>query len=213
MKRTVLTLAILALLPLSAVAQTITTKPDGGRLLGFAGSDVPGKWAVFAAGFLPVQPTVLDGGKCITWQGPAGDYGIVFFPPDGEAITAKVTLGGENPQPPPFNPLSPLATQIRDWASTLVPTNALVKRDAVAQSLDSVRAQMAAGTLTEPAKIVAATRDANQAAVGELRESWLPFFEKLRDYLNAESQAGRLATVEQHIAVWKGISEGLRAVK
>jgi hypothetical protein len=72
---------------------------------------------------------------------------------------------------------------------------------------------MAAGTLTEPAKIIAATRDANQAAVGQLRDAWLPFFEEVRKYLNAESAAGRLATLEQHQAVWKDLAAGLRAAK
>jgi hypothetical protein len=205
-----------------AAAQPFQTLPEPGKFLGYVATEQPGKWLVFGpGGFTVVQPTVLEGGKAIVWQGDPGEYAAVFFPPGDtvQPLVQKVVLGTGTPKPPvpptppPGPPLSPLATQVRDWATTLVPTTARVKCESVAQSLEAISSQMAAGTLTEPAKIIAATRDANKAAVGELRDAWLTFFEEVRKYLNAEAAAGRLATLERHQAIWKDLSTGLRAVK
>lgn len=206
-----------------APAQELKTLPEPGKLLGYVAAEEPGKWLVFGPGGITiVQPTVIDGGRAVFWQGAAGEYAVVFLPPgDAQPLPINVVLGPatpptppnppDPPKPPPTPPLSPLAQQFRDWAIKLVPPSALLKCEAVAQSLDAVNAQMAAGTLREPARIIAATKDGNSAAVGELRDAWLPFFEQLRTYLNAESAAGRLATVAQHQVVWKDLATGLRA--
>lgn len=205
-----------------AAAQTFQTLPDPGKFAGYVATDQPGKWLVFGpGGFTVVQPTVLEGGKAIIWQGAPGEYAAVFFPPGDtvQPVVQKVLLGTTTPPvpptppTPPTPPLSALAAQTRDWAMALVPPTAALKCELVAQSFSAVSSQMAAGTLTDPAKIIAATRDANQTAVGELRDSWLPFFEAVRKYLNAELAAGRLATLEQHQAVWNDLAAGLRAVQ
>lgn len=209
-----------------AAAQPFQTLPEPGKFLGYVATEQPGKWLVFGpGGFTVVQPTVLEGGKAIIWQGDAGEYAAVFFPPGDtvQPLVQKVTLGTiipplpptppTPPTPPPGPPLSALAAQTRDWVITLVPPTAAIRCELVAQSFSAISSQMAAGTLAEPAKIIAATRDANQAAVGELRDAWLPFFQKVRKYLNAESAAGRLATLAQHQAVWNDLAAGLRAAK
>lgn len=211
--------AVLLLATVSAAAQDFTTLPESGKLLGYVAAKEPGGWIVFGpGGFTVVQPVVLEGGKAIIWQGDAGEYAAVYFPSGApgaiiQPIVTRVVLGKVTPPPPPTPPLTPLAAQVRDWATKLVPPESRVKCESVAQSLDSISAQMAARSLTEPAQIIAATRDANQAAVGELREAWLPFFEEVRKYLNTEAAAGRLATLAQHQAIWKDLAAGLRAVK
>lgn len=206
---------LLVFLAALAVAQDFTTLPSEGKYLGYVATPQPGKWLVFGpGGFKPVQATVLEGGKVVLWQGDTGEYAVIYLPAgEAQPLVAVVQLGKVIPPPPPPPPLSPLAKQTRDWATTLVPTEARLKCESVAQSLDAISSRMAAGTLTDPAKIIAATRDANQAAVGEMRGVWLPFFEEVRKYLNAEAAAGRLKTLEQHQAVWKDVAAGLRAAK
>jgi hypothetical protein len=91
-----------------AWGQQITVKPDGGRLLGYAAAASPGKWVVFAAGFLEVKPEVISGGSAIIFQGPAGEYAVVYFGPDAnEPVVSKVVLGGGGPDPFPPKPPDP----------------------------------------------------------------------------------------------------------
>ena len=103
-----LAVVALLLLPLPASAQ-ITVLPTQGKSLGSASAPEPGKWIVFAAGFLPVQPVLLDGGKTILWEGDAGDYAVIYLPPgDAQPVVQRVTLGGTvtppiPPDPPPVN--------------------------------------------------------------------------------------------------------------
>jgi hypothetical protein len=200
-----------------AWGQQITVKPDGGRLLGYAAAASPGKWVVFAAGFLEVKPEVISGGSAIIFQGPAGEYAVVYFGPESaEPVVSKVVLGGGGPvppPPPPPPPLSAVAKTVQGWATTLVPAAARTKCPAVAASFSTISSRMAAGTLSTPAEILAATRESNVAAVGDQRDAWLPFFEELRKFLNAESEAGKLADVKAHQALWDQIALGLGAVK
>jgi hypothetical protein len=92
----------------TSLAQGLTPMPDGGRLLGAVTADVPGKWVVFAEGFLPVMPTTMDGGKAIFFQGTPGIYGVVFFPSgDGQPSITRVVLEGGSPPDPPDPPDPP----------------------------------------------------------------------------------------------------------
>jgi hypothetical protein len=201
----------------------LVIRPAAGKSLGCVSAQEPGKWLVFGPNSIKfIQPTILDGGKSCVFEGAAGEYAVVFLPPaaDAQPLVANVVLGGSAPDPPPTPPepppddsLSVLGRQVRDWATQLVPQPSRVKCESVARSLDSICSQMAAGTLKDPANIIAATRTANQQAVGDLREQWLPFFEQVRKYLNEESKAGRLTTVQQHQVIWKDLAAGLRAVK
>jgi len=99
-----LAVVTLILLPLPASAQ-ITVLPTRGKSLGSASAPEPGKWIVFAAGFLPVQPVLLDGGKTILWEGDAGDYAVIYLPPgDAQPVVQRVTLGDAKPPDPQPDP-------------------------------------------------------------------------------------------------------------
>ena len=99
-----LAVVTLLLLPLQASAQ-ITVLPTQGKSLGSASAPEPGKWIVFASGFLPVQPIVLDGGKTVLWEGDPGDYAVIYLPPgDGQPVVQRVTLGGVKPPDPQPDP-------------------------------------------------------------------------------------------------------------
>ena len=114
-----LAVVALLLLPLPASAQ-ITVLPTQGKSLGSASAPEPGKWIVFAAGFLPVQPVLLDGGKTILWEGDAGDYAVIYLPPgDAQPVVQRVTLGGvkppdpqPDPEPDPQPPPQPVKWQV-----------------------------------------------------------------------------------------------------
>lgn len=191
----------------------VATFPPAGKSLGSATAPEPGKWIVFATGFTPIQPTVLEGGKAIWWVGDAGEYAVIYFPPgDAQPVVSKVTLGGAAPVPPPGPTPAPLSA-IAEAAKAAALSAPAAQREAVAASFDTVASQIAAGTLKDAEAIIAATRDANQKAVGDLKDAWLPFFEAIRKVLNDEASAGRLATPEAHQAAWEQIAIGVRAAK
>jgi hypothetical protein len=112
-----LALAVLFFFIATTAWGQIKTLPDGGRLLGYAASETPGVWAVFASGFLEVKPTVIDGGKAIVWQGPPGEYGVVFFTDlTSPAVITRVVLGGDVTPVPPPKPDPPTPTPGERWA-------------------------------------------------------------------------------------------------
>lgn len=83
-------------------AVELTVLPTAGKLAGYVSSPEPGKWLVFQEGFLPVESTVLDGGKAVLWQGEPGVYGVMYFPPgDAQPTMKRVVLGSEQPKPKP----------------------------------------------------------------------------------------------------------------
>lgn len=116
------------------------------------------------------------------------------------------------PVPPAPDPLTGLAKLVHDWAATL-PDDAKAKAPALAASFESIASQMAAGTLKFADEIIKATAEANRTALGDKRDNWVVWAQQLQKHLNAESQAGRLKTVEEHRAAWLDIAKGLRAVK
>lgn len=203
---------LFSLIAATAFGQVVTFPPSG-KSLGAATAPEPGKWIVFATGFTPIQPTLVDGGKGIWWVGDAGEYAVIFFPPgDAQPVVSKVTLGGSAPAPPPGPTPAPLSA-IAEAARVAATSAPAAQREAVAASFDGIASQIAAGTLKEAASIIEATRKANQEAVGEAKEAWLPFFEAIRTLLNNEASAGRLATPEAHQAAWEQIAIGVRAAK
>ena len=83
-------------------AAELTVLPTSGKLAGYVSAPEPGKWIVVQEGFLPVESTVLEGGKAVLWQGDPGVYGVMYFPPgDGQPTMKRVVLGSEQPKPKP----------------------------------------------------------------------------------------------------------------
>lgn len=123
-------------LPLPALGQ-VAVLPTTGKSLGGATAPEPGKWIVFAAGLMPVQPVLLDSGKAIIWEGPAGDYAVIYLPPgDGQPIVQRVTLGGNpgpEPQPDPTPPPGNRWAVIWEESAQRTPAQAAL-RNALAKS-------------------------------------------------------------------------------
>lgn len=93
---------LLLCVPTALWGQSLTVLPSAGKAAGFVSAPEPGKWIVFATGFMPVQPTLVDGGKSIVFEGEAGEYAVIYLPPgDAQPLVQKVVLGGVAPQPDP----------------------------------------------------------------------------------------------------------------
>ena len=182
-----------------------------------AGPAVAGAWQ-------PV-PLPLPAGSTLIFGETTTDYVFVWIvSADGKVDVAVRTLprgptpppGPDPPIPPPTpDPLTGLALLAYDWALSETPT---VKRveyaTGLAGSFSGMAAKIAAGTVSKPQDIIDQTTAANRAAIGETgRAAWLPWFERLRVYLNAESKAGRLVTPEHYAAAWRQIAKGLEAVR
>lgn len=105
-----LAVVTLLLLPLPASAQ-ISVLPTQGKSLGSASAPEPGKWFVISADFMPVEVKYIeqaekDGpAKGVMWEGPAGIYAVMYFPPgDKQPVFQKVTLGATSPPAPDPQP-------------------------------------------------------------------------------------------------------------
>jgi hypothetical protein len=115
MKTLIGTITFLLVMASSAIAQ-LTVLPEEGKFLGYVSAPEAGKWIAMSAGeFMPVPLTVVDSGKAVLSQGPAGKYGIFFFPPgDGQPIVQVVELGKGDPEPDPKP--DPQPTPGQRWA-------------------------------------------------------------------------------------------------
>jgi len=103
-------LAVCLCLLLSSVAHAqLTVLPTPGKAMALVTAPEAGKWVVLKSpDFLPIQPTLLDGGKVIAFEGDQGVYGVLFFPPgDGQPLVQRVVLGGAAPDPTPPEPDPP----------------------------------------------------------------------------------------------------------
>lgn len=119
------------------------------------------------------------------------------------------------PPPPPPAPLTGLAKLVYEWALADTP---VAKRQeyatALAGSFSLMAAKIAAGTVTRSQDIIDQTTTVNRQAIGAAgKVAWMPWFQRLRVYLNVESKAGRLVTPNHHAGAWSQIAKGLRAVK
>ena len=182
------------------------------------GASVAGAWQ-------PV-PLPLPAGTTLIFGETPQAFVFVWLvtSPDGKVDVAVRTLprgplpppGPDPPIPPPTpDPLTGLAKMAYDWAVAVTPD---AKRKeygtALSVSFSGMAAKIAAGAVSKPQEIIDQTTAANRAAVGEAgRAAWLPWFEKLRVYLNSESKAGRLVTPEHYTVAWREIAKGLEAVR
>jgi len=168
---------------------------------------------------------VMDGQ---TWAGQpfilfsaknAGKYLLeaIIHSPDSNTIVEYEVVVGDGPTPPPPPPPPPLtglSKKVYDWAYSEVPAADRHLAAALAVSFNTLASRISSGTLTDPEEIITKTVEANRLAIGdEGRAAWLSWFNVLKAYLNAESDAGRLITPAQHAAAWQEIAKGLAAVE
>lgn len=98
----------LALCLLCGWASAAEVLPSAGEAVGCVVSETPGKWVIFSADFLPVQPRIFEGGKVCVFQGPAGRYAVLRIPPGNEQPEVSIVVLGGAPAPVPPQPIPPV---------------------------------------------------------------------------------------------------------
>jgi len=138
-----------------------------------------------------------------------GRWAIVMAvgsPPRVQIVYLAVE-GGPGPAPP--RPQIPEAERLaREWLS-VVPEGARKRAGTLATTFRSVAERIEKGELTDPTAIIQASIQANREALGEDRNAWLPWFEKLRTYMNSLAETGKLKTPQEHAKLFKEIANGL----
>lgn len=176
--------------------------------------------------FLPV-----DGGRrCVFSSGSPGKFVFVLAVACGDQVAVAlhtidvVTPEPPNPDPSPVPPtpdpdLPPgkfnLAKLARDWALTTVSLDPSQRKEtarSLAASFSSLAAAIAAGTVTDPAQILAQTLASNQQALGDRRQAWKEWGEKLAKELEALHGDGSLRSAESYAIAWREIALGLEGV-
>jgi len=221
-----LTAILLLLAAATASAQDFVTLPEAGKLLGYVGQKEPGGWLVLGpGGFKQVTPTITDGGKAVVWQGDAGEYLVLYFPPVPagsiiQPLTTTITLGQVTPPTPPPPPdtipegkfgLGPKAYR---WASAVAAEHRKAAGK-LADNFEAVASGMAAGAYKTP-------KDANQELTGRNRvvlgndgapllEAWRPWFVAWQQEVDGLIAAGRVkVTVEDYQVLYRETVLGLR---
>lgn len=168
---------------------------------------------------LPAAELRLEkvGGTVAVTAPGAADIAVV---PVGEGRWAIVLAMGDPPRveilylrqedaPIPPSPLVPEPTRLaREWLGLAAP-QARSRAAALAQAFREVAAEIENGKLKDPAAIIQASTERNRASLGEDRNAWLPWFEKLREYMNTLADKGGLKTAADHAVFFRQIADGL----
>jgi len=159
-----------------------------------------------------------DGGLRMTSPG-AADIGVVPLGSNRFAIILAIgnpprihiVYFGElaDPGPTPGPTIAEATRLAREWL-LVVPEQARARAPLLAAAFESVARRIEQGELKDVQAIIAASTAANREALGDLRNDWLPWFEKLRQYMNGLADAGRLASGADHARLFREIAEGLK---
>lgn len=133
-----------------------------------------------------------------------------------QAERAKIAkaLGGSTPKPPdPIDPPGPVLSDTAAKVRALVVAKVSAAKRSRGEVLASVYRTRAANIqeTDTPAAIIKATGEMVVANLGADLEAWRPFFNALRDLLNAQAAAGALLTPADHRRVWNEVADGLEA--
>lgn len=165
---------------------------------------------------------VYDDGRRAVFSSPIiGEFVfIVASANDGDVdvktLTIKVTNEGgpigPSPTPTPVNPATGLAGKVYEWSKSVTSANKKAEAGKLAESFSNIAKQIQDEQLTTADQIIAATKTGNQAALGNVLQSWVPFLEQLQKEMKTQAEAGLLVTPEQHAIMWRQIAEGLTNV-
>lgn len=213
----------------TAEAKIVIDAPKTGAVGELIRLDVTGSTAESFKWLLVPQSVdfeFYDGGKKAVFSARTpGSYMFIIACASGgtvDVVTHVVAIGdgGVSPPTPPTPPtppnpddpiipvpLSDLQSRIIKWCTD----SKLPKLEAskLAASFSSVASTIAAGVNTTPEQIVAATGEANRAALGTSIEAWIPVLKNIQGDLKKESEAGNLQTAQQHQDMWTAIAKAL----
>lgn len=173
-----------------------------------------------------------DGRTCVFATSQSGVYRFVLagtrLDAEGKPrlflATHTLTVEPSRPPGPEPNPPAPpepdlpdgrfgLARLIYQLARQHVPARQRDAAGALAENYRGISAQIAAGTLTGAAEILAETTAGNRRAVGSNAETWMPFFQQLAIRLRELDETGELKTPEDFQQAWGEIATGLDAIR
>lgn len=155
-------------------------------------------------GLLLTSPDAADLGVV-----PLGGNRFAIIVAVGNPPRVEILYFGEIPNPGPM-PTVPEATRLAGEWLAVVPDASRARAPDLAEAFESVATRIDDGELKDVAAIIAASTAANREALGESRNDWLPWFEKLRDYMNGLADEGRLKTAADHARLFRELAEGLR---
>lgn len=204
----------------------MTTLPEEGKLLGYASMDTSGRWLVFGPdGLKPIQPTVVDGGRAIFYQGVAGEYAIIFLPPDGadQPVVHTQILGGGTPPdpPPPPVPTTDISKKVVELYGKVPGETKTTEAAALATMYEQLAAEIKTASdplsetklVTPVAALEQMAADA-RAVLGGRRDAWNPWFSELAPFMTKQFEDGRLPrTVFGVGQAFAQIAAGLRSVR
>lgn len=154
----------------------------------------------------------------------AGSHVVSFVSFDQQLHELAIVEAGTPPGPTPPTPNPPgplpdgrfrLANSAAIWVTTLVPTPARRKASGIAANFAAKASAIGAGTLTDPAKILAETRAGNNAALGDAAsiEAWKPFGTALEKELKRLHDAGELRVAVDYRDAWLEIAQGVESAR
>ncbi|QDU60018.1 hypothetical protein Pan216_08550 [Planctomycetes bacterium Pan216] len=162
---------------------------------------------------------VDDGRRCVFASPHAGSYTFVLAAAKGGRVataTHRLTLTNAGPEPPEPSPERfGLASDARRWAGDVALEPSLRQRTAssLAHSFRATHAAIVAGALTEPATILAETKQRNLEALGPHADAWSPWGERLAERLGQLHQEGRLTGPDDYAEAWREIAIGLDRIQ
>ena len=131
--------------------------------------------------------------------------------------TTPTPGGNAGPTAPPPD-LGTISKAAFEWTNLVLRgdgyDDAQVKNDAkkLAAVFAGIATKIDNAQLTDINDILSLTKTENDKALGESRNEWLPWFNKVSEMLKAGFKDGNIRTPQHYAQVWKDISKGLAAV-
>ena len=170
------------------------------------------KWVVIPEG---VDFEVYNNGQNVIFSsGTPGSFTFVVACANGNDVDVKIVVivVGEGDVVNPVDPVplpTGLAGKVTEWTKLVTSPTKKAEAAKLSASFAAVQAEIQSGRLTTAEEIIAATKTANQGALGASLAAWVPCLEKLQAEMRAQAEAGLLVTAEQHAKVWGEIAAGL----
>jgi hypothetical protein len=170
------------------------------------------KWVVIPEG---VDFEVYNNGQNVIFSsGTPGSFTFVVACANGDAVDMKIVVivVGEGEVVNPINPTplpAGLAGKVAEWTNLVTSPAKKAEAARLSVSFASIQAEIQSGKLTTAEEIIAATKAANQGALGSSIAVWVPFLERLQLEMRTQAESGLLVTPDQHAKMWGEIAAGL----
>lgn len=198
--------------PSIEVAQVVLKMPEKakvGELVIIDASDSVASQFVWRIGPETKDFLVIENGKRLVFSARAsGEFNFtvaVAYKDTVDVQIRKLVITGVP------SPTDDISSKVAQWCSLVQSNDTKAEAKRLANSFESIAAFAASGVLDSPAAVLAATKKANQDALGDDAGAWTPFFEQLKTELISLAEAGKLPDTQAHAAAWRAIAEGLNA--